>query len=97
MGGAIMLVVELNARQSSGSPRRPDLPDKRTVSATTLVEASDVCQRFIAEHDLGSSNWNGGRVRDLSTGKIVALVSYNGRIWTPQRDWRERKEISIRS
>lgn len=47
---------------------------------TTLKEASELCQKFIQEYNLSSSNWIGGRVLDESL-SFVARVSYNGRVW----------------
>lgn len=76
-----MLTVELSARQNPDFPRRNNLPAKRTAEAASLQEASIVCRRFIREHGLGNGNWNGGTVRDAATDRVVALVSYNGRIW----------------
>ena len=88
-----MFIVELTACQNPDFPRRYDLPAKRTAEAASLREASAVCRCFIEEHDLGGGNWNGGKVRDAATSRVVALVSYNGRVWTPERDWRKRTEI----
>lgn len=88
-----MFTVELSACQNPDFPRRYDLPAKSTVQVASLREASEVCRRFIEEHALGGGNWAGGRVRDAATGKVAALVSYNGRVWTPERDWRRRTEI----
>jgi hypothetical protein len=90
-----MFTVELSAGQNPNFPRRDDLPAKQTAEVTGLREASEVCRRFIEEHDLGGGNWNGGQVRDAATGKVVALVSYNGRVWTPARRWRDRREIPL--
>ena len=49
----------------------------------SLAEAQRVCLEFIAQYDLGSGNWAGGRV--TSCGKGVAYISYNGRAWTLDR------------
>lgn len=76
-----MLKVRLSARQNPDFPRRNDLPKPSTVNVATLQEASGACCRFIDEHDLGGGNWSGGQVRDVATGKLVARVSYNGRVW----------------
>jgi len=89
-----MFTVTLSACQNPDFPRRSDLPARTTADVATLREASEVCQRFIEGHDLGGGNWNGGQVRDAATRKLVALVSYNGRVWTPERRWQDRKEIA---
>ena len=84
-----MLTVKLAAcgnpdfGQSTGP--LPGIP-RRTVEVKDLAEASAVCLRFIAEHDLGVGNWAGGEVRD-GRKKIVARVSYNGRVWPPGKWW----------
>lgn len=53
----------------------------------TLEQASQVCRQYIQDNNLGGGNWTGGNVYDV-TGKIVAHVSYNGRIWESP-DWSE--------
>lgn len=54
----------------------------RWIKTNSLDEAADFCRAFIARNELGSGNWNGGTVRQGK--KIVARVSYNGRVWTPE-------------
>ena len=90
-----MYVVKLSARQNPDFPRQYDLPAKRVVPVATFREAAEVCQRFIDDHGLGMGNWSGGEVRDVATNKVVALVSYNGRVWTPERQWQKRQEIAV--
>lgn len=46
----------------------------------TLSEAVAVCKTYIDDWDLGGSTWTGGQVYDIN-GKLVAYVSYNGRVW----------------
>ncbi len=55
----------------------------------TLEEASRACRRFIEEHELGGGNWAGGNVYD--GGKLVASVSYNGRVWLPGNEYFESR------
>ena len=52
---------------------------KRVVSVESLAEASGVCMDYIHRNGLGFGNWTGGRVFDGK--RLVALVSYNGRVW----------------
>jgi len=52
-----------------------------TLPVKTLQQASDACQKYITENDLGSGNWSGGDVS--CDGKLIARVSYNGRVWRP--------------
>lgn len=55
------------------------------VRVESFAEASEACRAFIREHTLGSGNWSGGTVRSGSVrGRIVAVVSYNGRVWRPE-------------
>ena len=56
---------------------------KRVVAVTSLEEASTACQNYIAEFNLGSGNWTGGKVYGKG-GAVVARISYNGRIWPVQ-------------
>lgn len=56
---------------------------KKEVS--NLEEAAKVCREYIDEYNLGGSHWSGGEVFD-SNGKQVAYVSYNGRVWSPDRE-----------
>ena len=46
-----------------------------------FAAASRACREFIETHDLGASSWRGGRIVDAATKKVVATVSYNGRVW----------------
>ena len=88
-----MFTVKLSACQNPDFPPRDDLPLPRLVKATSLDEAARACRRFIEEHDLGGGNFRDGEVFDDATGERVAMVSYNGRLWTPENDWRKRRPI----
>ena len=48
-----------------------------------LAAASRAVREFIETNDIGGSTWRGGRVVDAGTKKLVANVSYNGRVWLP--------------
>jgi hypothetical protein len=50
------------------------------IAVENFKQASDVCQKFIDDDCLGSSEWEGGEVYD-DAGKQIATVSYNGRVW----------------
>lgn len=52
---------------------------RRWVRVRSLAEASERVRSFITEFNLGSGNWIGGQVRQ--SGRSVARISYNGRIW----------------
>jgi hypothetical protein len=82
-----MFVVELRAVPNPDFPRRRDLPvEKQIVPVATLAEASETCLRFILDHNLGGGNWAGGKIREAATGRLVATVSYNGRVWTVESE-----------
>jgi hypothetical protein len=50
----------------------------------TLLEGSVVAMQFIHENGLGGGNWGGfGNIVD-DRGRVVAHVSYNGRLWDPK-------------
>jgi hypothetical protein len=58
----------------------------------SLLEAKNLTQKFIAEFNLGGSNWVGGRVIDEEN-NFVARISYNGRVW--EGESHPSKEIEI--
>lgn len=47
----------------------------------SLAIASTVYRDYIEKNDLGASQAKGGGVFDAS-GKKVAMISYNGRVWS---------------
>ena len=85
--------VKLSACQSLDFPPRDDLPLPRLVKVKSLAEASRAQRRFIEEFDLGGSNCHDGEVFNDATGERVAIVSYNGRLWTTENDWRKRQPL----
>lgn len=56
------------------------------VPVESLMHASKTCREYIDSNNLGGGNWTGGQVKD-SAGNVVARVSYNGRIWSPDGRW----------
>lgn len=68
-------------------------PNKE-VEVKTFKEASQVCVDFIMKNDLGSGNWAGGNIKDDS-GKVIAVVSYNGRVWEGSSLNGNNEEIKI--
>lgn len=60
---------------------------------TSLKEASELCQKFIRDYDLSSSNWIGGTVLDDNL-SFIARVSYNGRVWDNE-EFNLSKEIAL--
>jgi hypothetical protein len=57
----------------------------------SLEEASQICQGYILEYELGGGNWTGGQVLDARTNEQVGYISYNGKIWTELEDWMKLK------
>lgn len=55
----------------------------KIVPVKSFKEASELCVKFIEDNDLGSGNWYGGEIYD-DKGKVIAHVSYNGRVWEGQ-------------
>lgn len=53
---------------------------RRWVPIADFTAASRACREFIEANDLGASAWRGGQIVD-DAGKVVATVSYNGRVW----------------
>lgn len=87
-----MLTLKLKAWQNYDRPRF-DLPKPVEVTVNTFKEASVAARTWILENELG-----GGNIGDLKVyegKKLVALISYNGRVWTTEKEWTLRKEILI--
>jgi hypothetical protein len=57
-----------------------------------MKEASRACRAYIREHDLTMHNWSGGKV--TQNGRVVARVTYNGRVWTPE-PWPHCTEVVL--
>jgi hypothetical protein len=80
------LEVKLSNRGNPDFEQHPDhpLPGRpRDVwkPVANYAEASRLCRRYIATHELGGGNWTGGEIRQAGRRKIIAYVSYNGRVW----------------
>lgn len=80
-----------------------EFPDPRATVKTVKVRlpvrsfesASTACKNFIERFDLGSGNWTGGQIGDID-GKIIAHVSYNGRVWEGEKYTGSNKEIKVK-
>jgi len=53
-------------------------PDKQ-IQVRDFANASEICRAYITQFDLGARNWTGGAIKQGN--KVVANVSYNGRVW----------------
>ncbi len=67
------------------------LPKPFEVTVTTLKEASEAAREWIVANELGGGNV--GDLRVYEGKKLIALISYNGRVWTTEKEWNLRKEI----
>ena len=54
--------------------------ESKVVQVDTIEEAQAAVREYIAKHNLGSGNWAGGKVWNMS-GVQVGYISYNGRFW----------------
>ena len=54
-----------------------------TVSVNSITEASYAIRAYIDDNNLPSSTFGGGQIID-DFGKVIAVVSYNGRVWEPK-------------
>lgn len=84
-----MMYVHLSA---AGNPDFGEYGDigapERWEPVVSYAAASAVVRAYIAEYDLGGGNWTGGEIRAGERGtptQVVARVSYNGRVWPPDR------------
>lgn len=77
-------------------PNRPmwGCEKNRTVTVASYKEASEVCSKFINDNDLGGGNWTGGEIYD-DKNKVIAHVSYNGRVWKGDFNNEPREEIKF--
>ena len=83
-----MLLVKLSSCKNPDFKNDPTKNYSEDITVTSLRQAKDACQRFIADNDLGGGNWAGGQVYE--NGEPVAWISYNGRVWDT-----EEKEILL--
>jgi hypothetical protein len=64
---------------------------QENVEVENLEEAQQVCAEYIERTDIGGGNWAGGEVWD--DGVQIAYISYNCRVWTPEKDSSKRTLI----
>lgn len=88
-------IVKIQVHQNIDFSKRDNMPKSREISVNSLKCASKACRQFIESNGLGSGNFSDAEVCD-ATGRRVAFVSFNGRLWTPESDWRNRQPIEVR-
>lgn len=64
--------------------------ENRKIKVSSFKEASEETIKYIEEFDLGSGNFPHAPILD-ETGKQIAYVSYNGRVWEGT-DWEPGKK-----
>ena len=85
-----LVSVTLKLRlDSCGNPDCRQDPDRSLIGVVgglvvvdTLEQAKSKCRAFVEDNELGSGNWAGGQV--FANDRLVAYVSYNGRLWTEE-------------
>lgn len=87
--------------KSCGNPDHGQDPDKivspsRLIDFDIIEEARKIQGDYITEYNLGGGNYCGGNI--THKGKIIARMSYNGRVWGSttgeySRDDKELKEL----
>lgn len=74
------------------------ISDPEIAMGDTLKEMRDFALAYIDKWNLGGGNHPNTVIQETATGKIVAWISYNGRLWdkSPYGDnWKKAKEIFI--
>ena len=74
---------------ASFNQRTEEEYDIEVTNIESLKEASDGHREYIERNNLGASNCIEGEVR--VNGRLIAKVSYNGRVWTAEN----RIEIEV--
>jgi hypothetical protein len=86
-----MMIVHLTSRGNPdfGQDPNEEMSETKFVNVTSWKEASEVCQNYIQENNLGGGNWAGGQIYKFILGlsEQVAHVSYNGRVWKGVPRW----------
>jgi hypothetical protein len=80
------------------NPWQPISPTEK-IMVSKLQNAAEAARAYIVRHDLGSGNFP--IVRVLEDDRVVARITYNGRVWLPPDggwndgdpdDWRRWRE-----
>lgn len=74
---------ELTGIRRQRNPIKVFLNNVFTVSVNSIREASYAIRAYIDDNDLRSSTFYSGQIVD-DFGKVIAVVSYNGRVWEPK-------------
>ncbi len=86
--------IILRAYQNRDFGLRQDLPKPMAFKdIDTFEDVRYILRKWIGEFNLGGGNV--GTVPIKEKRKVIAYISYNGRIWTPEKDWQKRTEIKV--
>lgn len=85
--GALSVKLKTAGNIDFGQDPRRSLPGVPVMKlrVASLLNASKACRLYIAHYNVGGGAWVGGEVTDVKTKKLTAYVSYNGRLWDPQK------------
>lgn len=74
---------------------KPTVPKRQTIEVADLKAASQALRYWVTSNGFGGGNMDKhcGEVHDGQN--LVALVSFNGRVWTTEPKWEDRKEIAV--
>lgn len=72
-----------------------ELAPRNWIDVVDFADASLQYQAYRDYYGYGASEMPGGDIKDTFTLKIVAHVSYNGRVWEGRRGTSNGKEIII--
>jgi len=88
--------VDIMHDERRGYWRPVSAPPFQAVKVATLAEAADRVRQFVKGTGIGCGNFgrNCGNVLCAAGDRIVARVSYNGRVWTPAQ-WPEAVELAV--
>ncbi len=84
-GAYVVRLASVGNPDHGQNPRAsvPGVP-RCTARVRSLAAASQACRLYIEHFELGGGNWIGG---DVKIGhRVVASVSYNGRVWNVEKD-----------
>lgn len=59
-----------------------------SVAVDDFAAASAAARAYIERNGLGGGNWSGGDITQGRNSRVIAHVSYNGRVWDgPRTHW----------
>ena len=68
-------------------------PRRMVIEVDDFFQASIEMRDWVARNQLGGGNMAKDCGDVILDNRIVARISYNGKVWTPHKDWMEQVEI----